>query len=446
MGSGASTENTIPEHLREEYASLLAQGLSEEEIITIMADVEKQYQLIKKDNPQFSDHDINNVLKEKFRHLTSPTRRGFLSKTLDEVSEDMSSLFLSTPPTFRHESHANMAPPTHDDLLLGMKMAALCQITYFVKSPPDPARQELEREWVRRVSARDYQVWSTVSEENARLTSKFFGGALAISCILDDIAPNLKGPSVCVSFRGTKSISDMAADLSSMIITDLASFITNKKVGRTGRGFITHLQALLQVNKDGQNLFDYVVSVAKEKKCRVLIAGHSLGAAVGNLFGTMLYNDCDADSRPAIGLITFGSPRTFVESSAESVDNYSYRHLRFVNDGDLITTLGDEADEPLMHTGEAIFCSKVATEGQLVSIDGSAKNFPPNPPHVLDSVSLMSTFIYNKAQTHRMGCKGGYIDAMVSSSNYTSALASIADDEAMKASFDNIYSKFEPSR
>lgn len=67
MGAGASV--SIPDHLADEHKSLLEQGLSEDEVNSIIGLVEQDYQKIKADRPELSDAEINAMLKEKFKNF-----------------------------------------------------------------------------------------------------------------------------------------------------------------------------------------------------------------------------------------------------------------------------------------------------------------------------------------------------------------------------------------
>jgi len=67
MGAGASVE--VPAHLSEEHQTLLNQGLSEDEVNKIIGLVAQDFEKIKAAQPELSDHQVNEILKEKFKNF-----------------------------------------------------------------------------------------------------------------------------------------------------------------------------------------------------------------------------------------------------------------------------------------------------------------------------------------------------------------------------------------
>lgn len=122
-----------------------------------------------------------------------------------------------------------------------------------------------------------------------------------------------------IAFRGTQpeEIGDVLADLK-------AWRNTSETKGRVHAGFKTELD----------KLYDDVLSYAKTKKIKktdkVIVTGHSLGAAMATLCASRL-----ADAGYDAVLYNFGSPRVGNIDWAKQFDNIEAH--RFVNNNDVVT-------------------------------------------------------------------------------------------------------------
>jgi triacylglycerol lipase len=128
---------------------------------------------------------------------------------------------------------------------------------------------------------------------------------------------------VVLAFRGTQS--DHLRDW----MTDAKILLTSGCGGKVHRGFFEAVnwvwpELLLQLPKFRQN------------NQRLLVTGHSLGAALATLTTAKLREV----NQPVDGLYTFGSPRVGDKKFADHFDAaYSTKTFRFVNNNDVVTRI-----------------------------------------------------------------------------------------------------------
>jgi hypothetical protein len=185
----------------------------------------------------------------------------------------------------------------------------------------------------------------------------------------------------------------MIADAKSIIISEFRSELINGGlIGQAGKGYIDHLSSL----KDA-GLGDEVVRLASQCNGRLLVCGHSLGGAMATLLGSALHR---FDPQLRLYVVTFGAPRVFLESTARVIDTYTYTNLRFINEGDLVPTLGNEGlSKPLFHVGSPFYIRRKAND--VVQIDNDmALDWANDPSDIIETAELIKDFLAAKAGFH----------------------------------------------
>jgi triacylglycerol lipase len=127
---------------------------------------------------------------------------------------------------------------------------------------------------------------------------------------------------IVLAFRGTEptKLKDVLADADIFKLENLG--------GRIHRGFYEALQFVWQ---------DIVAKIVEfqDNSQSILIAGHSLGAALATLAAVQLRLERDI---VANGIYTFGSPRVGDPDFRINYDRvFADRHFRFVNNNDVVT-------------------------------------------------------------------------------------------------------------
>ena len=127
---------------------------------------------------------------------------------------------------------------------------------------------------------------------------------------------------IVLAFRGTEpsKLKDVLADADIFKLQDLG--------GRIHRGFYEALQFVWE------DILDKIVEF-QDNSQSILIAGHSLGAALATLAAAKLKHDKDIIAN---GIYTFGSPRVGDPAFQNNYDEiFADRHFRFVNNNDVVT-------------------------------------------------------------------------------------------------------------
>ena len=127
---------------------------------------------------------------------------------------------------------------------------------------------------------------------------------------------------IVLAFRGTEpsKLKDVLADADILKLQDLG--------GRIHRGFYEALQFVWE------DILDKIVEF-QDNSQSILIAGHSLGAALATLAAAKLKHDKDIIAN---GIYTFGSPRVGDPAFQNNYDEiFADRHFRFVNNNDVVT-------------------------------------------------------------------------------------------------------------
>ena len=251
-------------------------------------------------------------------------------------------------------------------------------------------RTPLTAQWLQDIKfVRNYKTWCGQWCDHGGKSI----GAEAVTGITSDVSEELSGPMPFVAFRGTKTANDMIADAKSIIISEFRSELINGGlIGQAGKGYIDHLSSL----KDA-GLGDEVVRLASQCNGRLLVCGHSLGGAMATLLGSALHR---FDPQLRLYVVTFGAPRVFLESTARVIDTYTYTNLRFINEGDLVPTLGNEGlSKPLFHVGSPFYIRRKAND--VVQIDNDmALDWANDPSDIIETAELIKDFLAAKAGFH----------------------------------------------
>jgi triacylglycerol lipase len=120
---------------------------------------------------------------------------------------------------------------------------------------------------------------------------------------------------VVLAFRGTQpeEISDLLADLNAI-----------------PRGAMTHGLVHSGFRGELDKLWDVIIECLNNHKDKTLyITGHSLGAAMATIATSRI-----EERRAVAQLTTFGSPRVGTRSFVKNIET---KHMRFVNNNDLVT-------------------------------------------------------------------------------------------------------------
>ena len=334
--------------------------------------------------------------------------------------------------------------PTDDEMLLAMKSMWYCALSYRTTvSSPDYAAHEAK--FLQYLNIHDYKAWfsplattfmGTVSHKVVSTKDviqseidSLGGGALVVTGVVDNVCPSLPGRVALIGFRGTYSKADMLADQISFFTGDLCT-PSGTKLIKTGAGFLSHFTGLLLLQDEdrGTNFLDTAVAAARAlDKPHVLVTGHSLGAGVATLCALYLraeYPDVE------VTLVTFGSPRVFDKDGIADITPHLCRHLRFVNDGDLITIIGNQHGANLEHTGTPLYMSTLTADWKKLP---TGYAFPFNPS-MEQRLHLEKHFASTSANAHILTTPGGYCDVLAPSPAYQRALAALPEG-ALKASF-----------
>ncbi len=143
------------------------------------------------------------------------------------------------------------------------------------------------------------------------------------------------GEILFIVFRGTEptKFSDIAADLNFFQLKD-----SKYKTGKVHAGFKKALDLVWA------DIESYLSKNLSNKK--VIVTGHSLGAALATLCANRLSKDYNAD----ITLYTFGSPRV---GDKKWASNFTVSAFRFVNNNDIVPAV--PGDIMFDHVGKLIY-------------------------------------------------------------------------------------------
>lgn len=134
------------------------------------------------------------------------------------------------------------------------------------------------------------------------------------------VSTNVPGYDLAVGFRGTSSPKDILTDI------DMRRVKVEGIPGLLHRGFYRQYKAVRAPLR---------AIVEKENPKTVLVAAHSLGAALGTIGALDLALQCPSVK---IDLVTFGSPRVGDGEFAKAVDSTSnINHIRCVHGRDPVT-------------------------------------------------------------------------------------------------------------
>jgi hypothetical protein len=155
---------------------------------------------------------------------------------------------------------------------------------------------------------------------------------------------------IVLAFRGTEptALSDLGADLA-VTLTDWT-----ERDGRVHHGFARAARSVFAA-------VDRWLLAAREPNTRLIVTGHSLGAAIATLYASVL-----APQR----LVTIGSPRVGDERFVATLDGIDM--TRFVDCCDIVTQLPPEIGG-YVHAGEAIY------------LDRDGQHVPAADPHFIDA-------------------------------------------------------------
>ena len=133
-----------------------------------------------------------------------------------------------------------------------------------------------------------------------------------------------------LGIRGTDNETDVSIDLKSYEKTDCV-VDSETDLGRCGSGFLSQLKSL-----EGVGMLTQVKAMVKDGECPggLRIHGHSLGGALASLVSTSLYKNApNTYTREFMHVHTFGEPRVFDESTADSFQELINK-TRWLNYGD----------------------------------------------------------------------------------------------------------------
>jgi len=155
-----------------------------------------------------------------------------------------------------------------------------------------------------------------------------------------------------VTFRGSVTVRDWVADGDSIFasvpnpLVDEDCIIPQSRFLSIHRGFHSYLFG--KPSKDGASKYETIVGHLKSMLTsypdyKIRVTGHSLGGALSTAFAFQCA--CDVTLPKPIACFTFASPRVgnmdFARAFQECELSGRLRHIRVVNDKDLVTTVPD---------------------------------------------------------------------------------------------------------
>ena len=337
----------------------------------------------------------------------------------------------------------NLSNPERDEILRAYKALGLCQLSYAENNNNPQAVQLVER-----FGIQDYNVWEGqgidilgVNRTNIAITG-------LIPYLTDK--NSVLVPFVC--FRGTIDLSDFIDD-AEIIIPDKFKSSTGDEIGLAGRGLVEYYESLKLTTKNKQNLpitlLYWILSTqTKYPDVELLITGHSLGAAGANLLAADLYTDNKAFLN--LQLITFGCPKTFGRDSAEIIHKFPYVNHRYVNDGDLITTIGGtllyNIGIPIYHPDfhSSFYKSIYSLKDNwcIIPIDHSF-DWTLDDSYIKSATHCIGNLITKGLKPHLIDSSKGYSKTIFESDLYQNAYNSITDVD-IKRTFDRLPLKILP--
>ena len=172
------------------------------------------------------------------------------------------------------------------------------------------------------------------------------GGAVAISGLISNLTPadqtaNKTGKIPFIAFRGSKSVSDIEADILTTVSADFKLPGTNQVLAKTSEGILLHFNGLMDLRDNGVDMLESIVGYARlnadaQNPPVVYLTGHSLGGCLAVLAGvTIRTRHPDVH----VNIVTFGCPKVFTKDSLPGLGPQLqpglFNHYRFVNDGNL---------------------------------------------------------------------------------------------------------------
>mmetsp|Transcript_14048 Transcript_14048/g.14149 ORF Transcript_14048/g.14149 Transcript_14048/m.14149 type:complete len:512 (+) Transcript_14048:56-1591(+) len=308
------------------------------------------------------------------------------------------------------------------DILLGAKLLCICDLSYKNSLLEDTEEiRKKEATWIEKLKIKEYEVWNHRDDSTNEIVTQ------AITGVIHNLSDEYSTPAPFVCVRGTQCFDDMKANFQSLSTVE---FTTSKDhfVGRTGWGFTRKLEALLDLK-----LLSWCVSKADEYKC-LLLCGHSLGGGIASLLSAELRYDYPAtfDKYP-LKLVTFGCPRVFDKETAQVIDQkgLNYRHVRFLNDADIITMLPLAKLPPLYHTGEPYYATDDTDGFQPVDssrrFDFSSEPVNTSREDMIEMIDQTLRFASGLGEPHYIAVAGGYMDRIINSNVYKEAVKSLPD-------------------
>jgi len=180
-----------------------------------------------------------------------------------------------------------------------------------------------------------------------------------------------------VVFREKPEDSEENASYLLMQEFNTVDYMTTKGV-LVGQALEDCVDLYLQLREDG--LVKWAIQAAKLSSKGLSIAGHGRGAAIANLLAVELVVDHGKDI--PVRLRTFGAPRVFSMTTAESIRHFAHydrsNFTRYINDNDCFPSLPIRRHE-LGHIGLAAKFDKRSSQWQV----GKFEDIPVEKDHPL---------------------------------------------------------------
>ena len=260
-----------------------------------------------------------------------------------KAAADGTAFYFKSPPD------QPLQDPSPGDMLLAMKCLWLSELAYHLEVS-ETANAEQQALMVKNLHIENAQGWAPANTNSAAAIT----GVVA-HLTPGDAANNSTGKLPFISFRGTKSVDDVEADIMSTGLGDIIVVPGAENVqvgqavekvqslGQASSGFLKHYNNLLDLRKNGLDIletaFSYAVAAATPQQPPIIyLTGHGSGGAVAVLAGVVIRA---RHPEVIVKVVTFGCPRVFHAPSLESMKKSFllqpglFTHLRFVNDGKL---------------------------------------------------------------------------------------------------------------
>ena len=346
----------------------------------------------------------------------------------------------------------------NDHILIATKLLYLCNLSYY-NSVLDNKYKEKEEIYLKALNIENYKTWNLQHQVEGKANEVF---SQAISGFIPNTCQQYKEKVPFICFRGTVSFHDMLADILS-VIPILFKSKKGTKIASTGAGMYATYKQIVD-----QGLIEFLLDCL-ENSPALFITGHSLGGALANLLTAELLSDYShLFQNKILWLVTFGCPRVFDENYASVISlptatnnkkltnkksNNSitlatsnskmanFKHLRFINDKDIITALPPK-DLPFMnkstmkifeivHGHTRLFhpsaCCQIyflpwqQTEWSIIdSQESRSFNFAPDPNYsdFWSATESYLLFVVSLGSIHKTDTFGGYIEKMHNTTQY----------------------------